>query len=127
MTENLLAELEIPGELPTRNEAINTQKSNKYGGSRLKNKATDRCTWPAKGLPEVEAVKVEATFYRTDRRTDPDNIISAIKYVMDGLEAAGVITNDGWEQVKPPFKLGWALDKRNPRTEVKVLEVKDGQ
>lgn len=114
----------IPGELPTRNEEINASKKHWGAEGKLKREALERCGWSGiKQIPKLEAVKLEVTFYREDRRTDPDNIISAIKYVIDSLQEYGVIENDGWRQIKPPFDLGWKKDKENPRTEVFLREV----
>lgn len=117
--------IQVP--LPTLNELIDASKGNRYSGTRMKKQATDDCTWPAKSLPRMDAVKVKATFYRPTKNYDPDNIVTAgIKVVIDGLQAAGVLENDGWKQIKPPFELGWGLDKNNPRVEVELTEVEDG-
>lgn len=119
-------EIEIPGELPTRNQERNADKGNKYGGSNMKKQAEKLCAAKALSLPAMEAIQGEIIFYRSDRKTDPDNIISAIKYIFDGLESAGVIPNDGWRNVKPKLKLDWRLDKHNPRTVVRLKEVEAG-
>ena len=116
----------IPGELPTRNEEINASKKHWGAEGKLKREALKRCGWSdIKQIPELEAVKLEATFYREDRRTDPDNIISAIKYVIDSLQEYGVLENDGWNEVKGPMVLDWEKDKENPRTEIVVREVEN--
>jgi len=114
----------ISGELPTRNEEIAASKKHWGAEGKLKREALDRCGWSnIKQIPKLKAVKIKATFYREDRRTDPDNIISAIKYVIDSLQEYDVLENDGWKQIKGPMKLDWARDKENPRTEIVIQEV----
>ena len=34
-----------------------------------------------------------------DKRTDPDNITVGAKFILDGLQEAGIIEGDGWRQV----------------------------
>jgi len=56
-----------------------------------------------------------------DRRMDPDNIAAAKKYIIDALVTAGVIRNDGWDQIA-----GWtdsfSVDRKNPGCLVEVSE-----
>lgn len=116
----------IPGELPTRNEEINASKKHWGAEGKLKREALERCGWTdIRQIPELEAVKIEAVFYREDRRTDPDNIVSAIKYVIDALQEYDILDNDGWNEIKGPMKLDWEKDQENPRTEVVLQEVSD--
>jgi hypothetical protein len=35
-----------------------------------------------------------------NRRQDPDNVISAMKYVFDGMVTAGLVAGDGWNNVR---------------------------
>lgn len=116
----------ISGELPTRNEEIKASKQHWGAEGKLKRKALERCGWTdIRQIPKLEAIRLtKVTFYRGDRMTDPDNIVSAIKYVIDSLQKYGVLDNDGWNEIRPPMKLSWKLDKKNPRTEVEFKEVK---
>jgi hypothetical protein len=52
-----------------------------------------------RGLRPIERADWYFRWNATDRRTDPDNIASGIKFAYDGLKDAQVITNDGWSQV----------------------------
>ena len=117
-------ELEIPGELPTRNEEISASKQHWGAEGKLKRDSLEQIGWSGvKKLPEMEAIRLRCIFFREDRRTDPDNIISAVKYIIDGLQEYGVIDNDGWKQIKGPMELDWRKDKENPRTIVRIREV----
>jgi hypothetical protein len=35
-----------------------------------------------------------------NKRQDPDNVISAMKYVFDGMVTAGLVAGDGWNNVR---------------------------
>ncbi len=116
----------ILGELPTRNEEISASKKHWGAEGKLKREALEHCGWSdIKQIPKLGAIKIEATFYRKDRRTDPDNIVSAGKYIIDALQEYSVLDDDGWKQIKGPMILDWVKDKDNPRTEVVVREVSD--
>jgi Holliday junction resolvase RusA-like endonuclease len=44
-------------------------------------------------------IAVTCRWYCKDKRRDPDNIGSAVKYILDGLVSAKIIPNDGWRQI----------------------------
>lgn len=98
------ARVVIPGPMPGQNEIIAAAKSGHGKGnaySRMK------ATWGAivatqarKALqPCAGAVRLICTWVEKDRRRDPDNVTAAVKFVLDGLVAAGIIAGDGWEHV----------------------------
>ena len=121
MTEYKLV---IPGQLPTLNEIINEAKAHWNNYRVQKENSTEKVAWVAieAGLPRLNAVKLDITYYRKNRRHDPDNIAAAKKFILDGLVAAGVIENDGWKQVKG-WTEKWEVDKKNPRTEIILIEI----
>lgn len=62
------------------------------------------------------------TWYRMNRRTDPDNICAfARKVILDGMQKAGILDNDGWKQVAG-FIDEFYVDKENPRVVIELLE-----
>ena len=48
-----------------------------------------------------------------DKRRDPDNIISAKKYILDALVAEKIISNDGQTVIKG-LKDSWTVNSRDP-------------
>ena len=56
---------------------------------------------------------------RKDRKTDPDNIASAKKIVIDGLIQAGILEGDGWAHVCG-LSDAFHIDKGNPRVVVTI-------
>lgn len=112
----------IPGTLPSLNEMINTSKASKYKYVSIKKTALRTVVLVASKLPILPKADYEITWYCPDKRKDKDNIMAGQKFIFDGLQAAGKLTNDGWGQigkVTHDFK----VDKINPRVEVEIREV----
>jgi len=92
----------IPGRLPGLNEVIEENRRNRYKGAALKKNATMLVKLTAReGFKALMDGPYEwrFTWYEADRRRNPDNIASAVKFIFDGLQHQGVIRNDGWGQV----------------------------
>ncbi len=92
----------IPGRLPGLNEVIKENRRNRYKGAEQKRgftllvKAVARKDFKAlMGGP----YEWRFTWYEKDRKRDPDNITIGVKFIFDGLQIKGVITNDGWGTV----------------------------
>ncbi len=124
MTEKLV----IPGELPGLNEIIEYSKEHwaKYAGE--KHFRTQEIAYLAKSQIKRKYKKVDLTFiwYCKNRKRDKDNIIAGQKFILDGLVAAGVIENDGWEQIGNISHF-FSIDKENPRVEVIIKEVEESE
>lgn len=112
----------VPGELPAQNEIIKAAKSSPYAYSRMKKDSTNTITWLSKNKANMDRIWLDITYVCKNRRKDPDNIAAAKKFILDGLVAAGVIPNDGWNEIA-----GWTedfkIDKQNPRIEIVIKEV----
>ena len=50
----------------------------------------------------IDKIFLSMVWFEPTKRRDPDNIASFIKFILDGLQKAEIIKNDGWSQV-----LGW--------------------
>ena len=93
----------IEVKLPSLNEHDLANRINRYRGAQMKRSYTELVYWTVKAqkIPKVKTYPVVMTFtwYRRDKRTDPDNISFARKYILDGLVKAGVLENDGWGNI----------------------------
>ena len=87
--------------LPTLNEYINIERSNKYAAAKMKKSATNMVAWEATAQLKPIAGKCEYMFIWNEptTRRDPDNIAFAKKFILDGMVAAGIIKNDGWKNI----------------------------
>ncbi|MFW5988175.1 MAG: hypothetical protein ACOCQA_01910 [bacterium] len=122
------AKLIIPGKLPTLNDLINAAKANRYKYDRLKKTYQETIGWYVKKqeIPFFYKVKIEITYYRPDRKADIDNISAAgKKLILDTLVKQENLKDDCWSVVKG-FEERFEVDKDNPRTEVLLKEVEDG-
>ena len=121
--------LVIKGTLPGMNEIIAAAKV-KYGKYKeyrdMKNTNTDLVAWECRSqLPrdyKINKCVLNITYYCKDERRDKDNIAAAKKFILDGMQKAGVIANDGWEEIE-----GWNerfyVDKNDPRIEINIKEI----
>lgn len=115
----------IPGTMPGFNEIVEVSKQGrgKYQPyNDMKRENTESVAWLSKKVPKKKKIFLDITWIEKDKRRDPDNIASAVKFIWDGLVEAGVIKNDGWKE-----NGGWTnkfeVDKDNPRIEVIIKEV----
>lgn len=114
--------LTIPGELPTLNEVIEANRTNRYVGSKQKKRADADVVVSAKVCKIKPVKRADFIFhwYCKDRRKDKDNIASARKFIFDGLVKAGILKNDGWKEIGIWEDLFY-IDKDNPRIEVVIV------
>ena len=111
----------FPGKVPSLNELLNAKAGmapmkkswlvhkGKNPGTFKFNKYNEiKSDWKAKvvkivkeaGFTPVESCYFAYLVVEKTRKRDPDNICSsAIKFISDGLTEAGVIPNDGWDNV----------------------------
>lgn len=47
----------------------------------------------------VEAASLTIVHIEPNRRRDPDNIMAAQKFILDGMVQAGIIEDDGWRHI----------------------------
>ncbi|WP_028609216.1 Holliday junction DNA helicase [Paenibacillus harenae] len=112
----------IEGTLPSLNEMINASKSNKYKYVQMKDRAIRMVAWSAvKQLGKIKIAKADytITWYCPNKRRDKDNVIAGQKFIFDGLQEAGIISNDGWSQIGK-ITHDFGVDKDNPRIEVLI-------
>lgn len=116
--------LEIDCILSSMNKVIQANRSNRYVGAKIKKKNTELVAWSCKAQ-KIKSFKkkinLNITFYCKDRRTDKDNIISTTKFILDGLVEAGVIPNDGWNEIGN-LNYNFKIDKKKPRTIIEMEE-----
>src|SRR5699024_12305540 len=62
------------------------------------------------------------TWYRKNRRNDPDNIQVGTKYIFDAFVKKGIIENDGWNEINS-ITHKFEVDKDNPRVEINIRSV----
>lgn len=112
----------LDGEFTTANEYIDAERENKFSGSKLKNFETTRVYYSTVNRGFVAGrypVRITFHWYRVNKRSDPDNVEFAKKFILDGLQKSRVIKNDGWNQIASTHN-EFYIDKNNPRVEVVI-------
>ena len=94
----------IPFRLPSLNDYILKCRTNKYTGANFK-RDTDNSivkVLEAEHVDEFEDFPaiLSITYYEIDRCRDVDNILSGKKYILDAMQSAGIIANDGQKQIR---------------------------
>ena len=116
----------VPYTLIGLNEYINECRRNKYVGANLKREIEHDLFYIIKkefrSLKIYKPVIIEYLWVEKDKRRDKDNIAFAQKFVQDALVMAGILKNDGWNEIKG-FTHDFAVDKKNPRVEIRIVEV----
>ena len=88
--------------LPTLNEMIRTARGNKFAAAAQKKKYTDLVAMEIMGQtdrPHFEAISLDITWIETNKKRDPDNCFMGVKYLLDGIVAAGIIDDDDRDHV----------------------------
>ncbi len=115
--------LVIPGVLPSLNEYIRAERGNRYHAASLKKQTEDMIAaciaQQLRGVRFDGPVKITYTWYEENRKRDKDNIAFAKKFIQDALVKAGVLANDGWQEIVS-FADRFGIDKDNPRVEVVI-------
>jgi len=118
----------IIGTLPSLNEQINANRTNRYLGAQVKKNVEEAIGWAIrkhKLKPMRSPVRFYIRYFEPTRRRDKDNICSAKKYILDSLVSQGILKGDRWKDIidVQPFVESFLVDKLNPRIEVIIEEV----
>lgn len=118
--------LTIPGRLSGLNEYIAAERSNRYKGAKMKADnekiilyAIRQCM---RGVRIEKPVFMEYTWVEKNKRRDKDNITFGRKFVQDALKNAGVLKDDGWNEVVG-FSDRFEVDKEDPHIDVLIKEI----
>lgn len=111
--------LVVNGTLPTLNKYMNAERTSRYIAADIKKQATEFVWWQVKGAAKVDGLADYIfTWHVKDKRTDPDNIAFAVKFIFDALVLAKVIPNDTMAYVKS-ISHYFEVDS-NPRVEIQI-------
>lgn len=110
---------------PSLNDALGKALTNRYAYGTLKKGLTRYVAQECKIQRlkrEPGPLRVEFHWQEKDKRRDLDNVASAKKFILDGLQEAGVIKNDNAKYIKG-FSDTFSYGVTNV---VKVRLIKDG-
>lgn len=85
----------IPLRFPGLNEYIDAERSNRHIAAKMKKEFTAAAALYLRSAPHSTApVDVYFTWYEKTRRRDKDNVAFAKKFILDGMQAAGILPKD---------------------------------
>jgi hypothetical protein len=112
----------IKGKMPTANEYIAALNRNRFIGAKMKKEQTERVYIACKeqNLEPIKEVSIfNFRWFVKNKKKDKDNIAFAKKFILDGLQMARIIKNDGWDNI------GWFSDSfyisKRERVEIEIL------
>jgi len=119
-----MQKLQIEAKFPTLNEYTNANRTNKYAGASIKKKWTKIVATHClrADISPCKKVKLEFIWQEKNKRRDPDNFIFSKKFILDGMVKAGVLENDGWNQIDS-ISDNWVVNKEWQGVEVIIREV----
>jgi len=95
--------LTIDEKLPSLNEYINRINANRYKGDSFKKEIQQHIGWHVKASklkPITNKVDLNIQWHESSARRDPDNIYSAVKYILDCLQDMGLLKNDTQKYIR---------------------------
>lgn len=117
-----MIEIIFEGEFTTLNDYIEAERSSKFKAAEIKKFETTRIGLESLGVlpipPEYYPMKVSFFWRRKTAKTDPDNVAFAKKFILDGLQKAGVIVNDSYKEIAM-FVDYFIVDPENPHVIVR--------
>lgn len=90
----------IEGKFTSLNNYIAAERTNRYKAAALKKAQTQLVYYQVRHKKIETPCKLLFTWHIKDKRTDPDNIAFAKKYILDGLVQANVIPDDTFAHIK---------------------------
>lgn len=122
--------LVIPGTLPGLNDYIRTERGHKQQAAKLKKRIENNIAWLIRqqlaGINITEPVIITYLWLEPNRMRDKDNIAWAKKFIQDALVRGQVLKGDSWQHIIS-FKDEFAVDKTNPRIEIRIHIAKEVQ
>lgn len=81
------------------NQYISAMNRNRFAGNKVKQEETEKCAKHTKiamrnGVKFSFPCKLKFVWYIPNKKKDPDNIASARKFILDGMQKAGFMDND---------------------------------
>jgi Holliday junction resolvase RusA-like endonuclease len=97
----------VKAKLPSLNDYILACRTNKYAGNKFKHEVEEVIGWGIKQAISAGTLRrtedlniVHFVWHEKTKRRDPDNIVSAKKYILDAMQTFKVIPNDNRKYVK---------------------------
>lgn len=114
----------LPIKFPSLNDYINVERTNKFAAAKMKKDLTDEVSIISRVYAHTKFLKpvtISFEWYEANQKRDPDNIIFAKKFILDGLVKAGILVNDTQKYILA-FDDSWTVDKNKVGVMVSIVE-----
>lgn len=99
--DDIFPSIIIRTEIPTLNDYIRSERSNKYKAAKLKKEKTlsiaREVLMQTRDIIDSK-VNIDVSWYINSEH-DPDNIFFGIKFILDGIVGAGLLRNDSQKEI----------------------------
>lgn len=90
----------LQGKYDSLNKLLGAANHNRFAGAGIKKRNQQQMKVQLLDCPKIpKHCSYYFVWHRSDKREDPDNIASAVKYFFDALQEVGLIENDNWEYI----------------------------
>lgn len=90
----------IDMKLPSFNEYIRTERTNRFMAARMKKDLEEQITWFLRKLPHFEKqIKIDFYWVEENNKRDLDNVIFSKKFILDAMVKMGILKNDNRKYV----------------------------
>lgn len=123
----MIQKLYLDFQFPTLNDYTKALKKFRLEGQRMKTQYTDDVSYQCKIQkiqPYTQPIQLAFIYYEKRANRDPDNIVFAKKFILDGLVNAGIVPNDTQKYIKK-FTDEWVVDNKNTGVLVIIEEWQD--
>lgn len=109
----------IKGKLPSLNEYINAERTNKHLAAKIKRETDQLICCQIKSMQQIKSKsRIRFIWYEETKRRDPDNVTFAKKFILDALQKCGKLKNDN-----PAWIAGFSDDFVYGRGQGVILEI----
>lgn len=123
--ENMVIKFIVQDRLDGLNEYTRANRSNRHIGNSVKKQNELAVIWAIRQakLSKVSnyPIKLNITWYEPNSKRDIDNIIFAVKFILDALVKEKILVNDTQKCVNK-INSDVKIDRLNPRIEIEIEE-----
>lgn len=85
----------IKGKLPSLNEYIEAERTNRHIAAKIKRETDQMICWQIKQMHQIKKkIRIRFVWYEETKRRDPDNVAFAKKFILDAMQKCGKLKND---------------------------------
>lgn len=118
----------IRAKLPSLNDVIGYNRSNKFQGNRIKQEIQELIGWSIKQaltigtlVPITKPCEIYIEWHEATKKRDPDNVQSSVKFILDSMVANNVLINDNRRYIKQIYHK--IVDDKDNFVVVRIEEV----